>query len=168
MNVNSELIRELRLNKSWSQEVLAESAGVSLRTVQRIEVDGVASYRSRMAIARVLGLEPEELNMTIDQESSTTTAEPAGAESLAHPRSALGYFSLVLKYSIVAALWVAIITTLWLIFVILASGIFYSDTSVTYWQNLGSNVIGASIFVPMVILLYWFTRRITPRLLARN
>ncbi|MCZ6759356.1 MAG: helix-turn-helix domain-containing protein, partial [Gemmatimonadetes bacterium] len=33
-NVDGELIRELRLEKSWSQEDLAERAGLSLRTVQ--------------------------------------------------------------------------------------------------------------------------------------
>ena len=44
--VDRELVRRLRLNKSWSQEKLADEAGVSLRTVQRVEADGVAAHRS--------------------------------------------------------------------------------------------------------------------------
>ncbi|MDP1931338.1 MAG: helix-turn-helix transcriptional regulator [Gammaproteobacteria bacterium] len=168
MNVNSDLIREMRLSKSWSQEALAENSGVSLRTVQRIEVDGVASYRSRIAIAKVLGLEPEELNMITKQESSAANLASHDVASPSESRSVMGYLGLILRYSIFAALWIGIITVVWLMFVILVSGVFYSDNSVTYWQNLGTNVIGASIFVPMAILLYWFTRMVTPRLLARN
>jgi transcriptional regulator with XRE-family HTH domain len=61
MNVDREVVRRLRLDKSWSQEKLADEAGVSLRTVQRIEADGVASHRSRRAMAKALGVEPAAL-----------------------------------------------------------------------------------------------------------
>ncbi|PCJ26904.1 MAG: hypothetical protein COA96_04550 [SAR86 cluster bacterium] len=65
MNVNRELIRELRLRKSWSQEKLADVAGVSMRTVQRIETDGVASLQSRTAIANAFEIEPAELDVEV-------------------------------------------------------------------------------------------------------
>ena len=58
MKVNRELIKALRVNKSWSQERLAEVAGVSLRTVQRVENEGAASLQTRVAIADALGVEP--------------------------------------------------------------------------------------------------------------
>jgi transcriptional regulator with XRE-family HTH domain len=61
MNVDRDLVRRLRLNKSWSQETLADEAGVSLRTVQRIEADGVASHQSCRAIAKALDIQPAEL-----------------------------------------------------------------------------------------------------------
>lgn len=61
-NVNCALIKELRLKKSWSQEKLADIAGVSLRTIQRIETHGVASLQSRSAIANAFELEPAELS----------------------------------------------------------------------------------------------------------
>ena len=61
MSVDREFVRRLRLEKSWSQEKLADEAGVSLRTVQRIEADGVAAHRSCRAIAKALGIEPAEL-----------------------------------------------------------------------------------------------------------
>ncbi len=63
MNVNRELIKKLRIQKSWSQEKLAENAGVSLRTVQRVETDGVASLQSRAAIAQALEVEPAALDV---------------------------------------------------------------------------------------------------------
>ena len=61
MSVDRELVRRLRLSKSWSQEKLADEAGVSLRTVQRIEADGVAAHRSCRAIAKALGIQPGEM-----------------------------------------------------------------------------------------------------------
>lgn len=66
MNVNRELIKELRLKKSWSQEKLADMAGVSMRTVQRVETDGVASLQTRIAIAEALEVEPAELDVEVN------------------------------------------------------------------------------------------------------
>lgn len=54
MSVDREFVRRLRLDKAWSQEKLADEAGVSLRTVQRVEADGVAAHRSCRAIAKAL------------------------------------------------------------------------------------------------------------------
>jgi transcriptional regulator with XRE-family HTH domain len=65
MSVDREYVRRLRLDKSWSQEKLAEEAGVSLRTIQRIEADGVASHQSCRAIAEALGVQPAELRQAI-------------------------------------------------------------------------------------------------------
>lgn len=63
MNVNRELIKELRLKNSWSQEKLADKAGVSLRTIQRIETDGIASLQTREAIANVFEISPNDLDI---------------------------------------------------------------------------------------------------------
>ena len=51
--INSELVRELRTQKSWSQEQLATVAGISPRTVQRIENEGTCSLESLKALASV-------------------------------------------------------------------------------------------------------------------
>lgn len=40
MNVSPEKIKQLRAEHGWSQEQLGEVAGLSYRTVQRIEKDG--------------------------------------------------------------------------------------------------------------------------------
>lgn len=57
MQVDSKRIRMERERRAWSQEQLAEVAGLSLRTVQRVESSGSASYESARAIAAVLELE---------------------------------------------------------------------------------------------------------------
>lgn len=54
MKINGEAVRALREQKSWSQEHLANAAGLSVRTVQRVEMDNVASAETRLALAAAL------------------------------------------------------------------------------------------------------------------
>ena len=61
MNINGEMVRALREKKSWSQEHLAKASGVSERTIQRVEVDGVGSAETRLALAAALGVPVSEL-----------------------------------------------------------------------------------------------------------
>ncbi|MDR2215415.1 MAG: helix-turn-helix domain-containing protein [Nevskiaceae bacterium] len=56
MKINGEMIRTLREKKSWSQEHLADAAGLSTRTVQRVEADGFGSPETRLALAAALGV----------------------------------------------------------------------------------------------------------------
>jgi transcriptional regulator with XRE-family HTH domain len=55
-------IRQLRLEKGWSQEQLATIAGLSTRTVQRIENGEQASLETLTAIAAALGLQVNDLS----------------------------------------------------------------------------------------------------------
>lgn len=57
MKINSKKIRELRMNKSWSQETLAERSSLSVRTVQRIENGSNASNESLKLIANALDID---------------------------------------------------------------------------------------------------------------
>lgn len=63
MKIDSRKIRQLREARGWSQEHLAEVAGLSARTVQRIEAEGNASPESRMALAAALGVEAADLGL---------------------------------------------------------------------------------------------------------
>ena len=54
-------VRELRLQRGWSQEQLAERCGLSVRTIQRIERGGEPGLASAEALARVLEVEPAAL-----------------------------------------------------------------------------------------------------------
>ena len=51
MMLSSSKLKRLRSNRGWSQEVLAKATGLSVRTIQRIEADGIASAESTLAIA---------------------------------------------------------------------------------------------------------------------
>ena len=50
LNIDTNKLIELRTQKAWSQQHLAEAANISLRTVQRIEKSGVASKESVLAL----------------------------------------------------------------------------------------------------------------------
>ena len=82
MNTNAQLIRKLREDRAWSQEHLAAVAGLSARTIQRVEAEGSASRETRMAIAAALGIEVSQLNRSAEAETAaapvvTTAAAPA-------------------------------------------------------------------------------------------
>lgn len=61
MKVDINLLRRLRDDRAWSQEHLAAVAGLSVRTIQRIENEGRASHESRLALASAFGIDPVEL-----------------------------------------------------------------------------------------------------------
>ena len=51
MKISAEQVRALRDVRGWSQEHLAEVAGLSLRTIQRVESEGRASRETRLNLA---------------------------------------------------------------------------------------------------------------------
>lgn len=61
MKIDPAIVRRLREQRAWSQEQLADVAGLSVRTVQRIETGGGASLDTRMALASALEVEPADL-----------------------------------------------------------------------------------------------------------
>jgi DNA-binding XRE family transcriptional regulator len=64
MKLDASLIRALREEKSWSQEHLASAAGLSTRTVQRVEAEGVGSAETRLALAAALDVPVSRLAPT--------------------------------------------------------------------------------------------------------
>ena len=69
--INSDLVKALRLKKSWSQEKLATASGLSLRTVQRAENSGTSSLETKLALSAALNIPAEKL-MPISSNSSKT------------------------------------------------------------------------------------------------
>lgn len=68
------IVRKLRLQKGWSQDQLAELAGVSTRTIQRIERGYSPGLETSKALASVfeVGIStftPEESTMNTDNQS---------------------------------------------------------------------------------------------------
>ncbi|MDO3387681.1 helix-turn-helix domain-containing protein [Gilvimarinus sp. SDUM040013] len=66
-------VRKLRLVKGWSQEQLAEMAGVSIRTIQRIERGQPPSLETRNALAAVFEVDISEWPMEGSDMNSTST-----------------------------------------------------------------------------------------------
>ena len=62
MNIDSELIKTLRLKRGWSQEKLSEASGLSLRTIQRLESSGRTSIESVRILADLFAVDPDSLS----------------------------------------------------------------------------------------------------------
>jgi transcriptional regulator with XRE-family HTH domain len=77
VQVDGKAIKELRVKHSYTQERLAEIVGANLRTIQRIETNGVASLSTRGALAKALGVKPEELDAPATP-LAAASREPAG------------------------------------------------------------------------------------------
>jgi DNA-binding XRE family transcriptional regulator len=61
MKIDANLVKNMREERSWSQDHLATVAGVSLRTIQRLESEGSASLETRMALASAFGIPAAKL-----------------------------------------------------------------------------------------------------------
>lgn len=64
INTDAKKIKRWREDRSWSQDHLADAAGLSLRTVQRIENGEGASRDSVMALAAAF--EVDVISLTVD------------------------------------------------------------------------------------------------------
>lgn len=78
MQVNAKKIKKIREQKCWSQLQMSEMAGVSLRTLQRVEAKSVASQETIKSIAAVLDMDCELLL------SEVSEAEPLNKNQTIH------------------------------------------------------------------------------------
>lgn len=67
MLVNAKKLRLLRQNKNWTQQHLAEVCDLSLRTIQRVEKDGVAANETVAALAAIFELKASEIIFSSEQ-----------------------------------------------------------------------------------------------------
>ena len=72
MKANPIRVKELRLNKSWTQELLAEFSNMSVRTIQRVEQGKNISVETIKLIASALDVEPDRLILKFENEKGVT------------------------------------------------------------------------------------------------
>jgi len=90
MEIDPTEIRRLRELHAWSQERLAEIAGLSVRTVQRVERGGGASLETRMALAAAFEVAPAALcHAAPDKARAISETRPSDRGQLA-PRARRG------------------------------------------------------------------------------
>jgi transcriptional regulator with XRE-family HTH domain len=88
MKINSERVKQLRNQQSWSQDQLASVSGLSLRTIQRIENRGACALDSKRALAAVFEVGIDEL--TITESDSNFFSFKLKGRNLGYLGSALG------------------------------------------------------------------------------
>jgi transcriptional regulator with XRE-family HTH domain len=80
MLVNATKIKQLRKSRNWTQQHLVEVCDLSMRTIQRVEKDGVASHETVAAYCAIFELESTAL--TISSEEFETNGEPRAKQNL--------------------------------------------------------------------------------------
>lgn len=81
-------LRELRKLKSWSQRHLAQAAGVSVRTIQRMERGGNCSDESMLNIAAALDVDVAALRRAGPESAERRLARPVFGWTLEPKRAA--------------------------------------------------------------------------------
>ncbi|MEM8862236.1 MAG: helix-turn-helix domain-containing protein [Chloroflexota bacterium] len=75
INIDSDKIRLWRKERGWSQEQVAEKAGISLRTIQRMENSGAASSDSAASVADAFGTKITDFMIDEDAQSERAAAD---------------------------------------------------------------------------------------------
>jgi transcriptional regulator with XRE-family HTH domain len=68
-------VKQQREERAWPQRQLAEIAGVNLRTIQRLERDGSASFETLMGVAQAFEIDVKQLSPTSRTQKSTLQKE---------------------------------------------------------------------------------------------
>lgn len=82
MQLNLLLIKQLRNERGWTQQQLADICAVSLRTVQRVEMQGVGSLETCKALAAAFVIEREQLLVRPDNANDLNPTGPLPRMSL--------------------------------------------------------------------------------------
>ena len=108
------LVQKLRLKHGWSQQQLAESAGLSVRTVQRIEAGHPASTESLKSLAAVFEVDFATLNPEPPMESlaakpkTLALAEQQEQEAFTYVRKLRGFYLHLFRYVAVTLVLLAV------------------------------------------------------------
>ena len=107
----------------------------------------------------MLDIDPAELLLS---EEPKSVSRPPENPIMTPTRIWHEFIKPVLRFTLLAILWLGMALTLFLIFVTLVSGFFFWEGSnQTFWQSAGQGIIGAAVFVPFFALLYYSYRRIS-------
>ena len=80
MKISSSIVRRLRTERGWSQDQLAIASGLSLRTIQRVEAEGIASMDTAVSLAATYEIRLIELQE--DQHAPTGQKPSFGHSAL--------------------------------------------------------------------------------------
>ncbi len=94
------IVRKLRLQRGWSQEHLADLAGLSTRTIQRIERGEKPGLESLRLLADVFEVEVATLQqgLTMKDDTLVTTDEES---AMAHVKALRGFYTSLIRYGVI-------------------------------------------------------------------
>lgn len=133
-------IKRWREERQWSQEHLAELAGVGVRTIQRIETGDAASRDTLMALAAAFDVDVSALSVDPEVEARTLAQEKF-AKGLAAAR--VGLWVHLASYALGVLVFIAISVS---------EGAFVMKTPLMWWT------VGAAAHC-LVIFIVWIAGR---------
>ena len=77
MIISAEKLKFIRQRRGWTQTHLSEAAGLSLRTVQRLEGEGRGASESILSICAVLEMTVDELARPLQEQPTATKISPS-------------------------------------------------------------------------------------------
>jgi len=155
------IIRKLRIEKGFSQEQLALMAGISVRTLQRIERGAKASPETLKCLAAALNTEFNKLRKDQDMIAEATIPEIKLSED---EQEAMEYVRDIQAFYVHAVQYVAVIGVLIIINLVTSPGYLWFLWAGFGW-GIGLIVHGLTVFE--VINLFgdnWEKRQIAKRL----
>lgn len=76
MEINQHQVKALRTERGWTQQQLADICALSLRTIQRVEVHGLASHETINALAAAFQISRASLlPQTMDPAAPATVSK---------------------------------------------------------------------------------------------
>jgi len=147
------IIRELRLERGWSQEQLAQLSGVSVRTIQRIENDRNAGLETWKSLAAAFDVPVKALMPNIEE-------HPERARAKEDVRAIRGFLTHLIGYVLVIGflVFVNLMTdkqNLWALWAAMGWGIF-----------LGIHAL--HVFEEHIFGLAWEERQVEKRMQRRQ
>ena len=108
------IVRKLRLQRGWTQEDLARFAGLSVRSVQRVERGQQSSLETMKALAAVFETDVATLGGNGGQEMSDTTVMPADEkEALEYVARLKGFYMHLFMYVVFAVAFLGMFGLKW-------------------------------------------------------
>ncbi|RUO64703.1 helix-turn-helix transcriptional regulator [Idiomarina ramblicola] len=77
MQIDAAKVIDLRNRRGWTQQHLADACAVSLRTVQRVEKEGIASQETVAALCSVYEIERQVIELdTVSRANNNNAVNP--------------------------------------------------------------------------------------------
>jgi transcriptional regulator with XRE-family HTH domain len=96
------IVRKLRLQRGWSQEHLAELAGVNVRTIQRLERGAKMSLETRSALAAVFQVDAATFEPGATAVADTIQVSPEEQEAIEYVKGVKEFYTHVCMYLVFA------------------------------------------------------------------
>lgn len=149
MKIDADTVRRLRESRAWSQEQLAAVAGVSVRTIQRVEADGSGSCETCMGLANAFECVPADL-MKASSPGIHDTAQTANrlvGQAHANARTDTWTFGRI------NALICTLAVTIFVVGMVLGDLLIDSST----------RILGASLYAPLgwTVVFAWLVAAVT-------